>query len=156
MRLYRGNKNKNYYIAGFLYGVSMRENCYDCNYARPDRVSDITIGDFIGLGKKAPFDYPKKNVSSVTTNTSKGYNFYMEALNSMPELMSVERDYSERLEYKPSLLEPFERHPLNPTFRENYLKYGYLKAIRKTLRWTMFRNRILSKFKYWNNRLKKM
>lgn len=56
---------------GFLLGVSMRENCYSCNYSKPERVSDITIGDFIGLGKTIPFDFPTHNVSSVTTNTQR-------------------------------------------------------------------------------------
>ena len=61
-----------YYIQGFLKGVSLRENCYSCKYARPDRISDITIGDFIGLGKNVPFEYhTQANISSVTTNTQK-------------------------------------------------------------------------------------
>lgn len=51
-KILRLDEAQQYYIKGFLLGISMRENCYSCNYSRPERVSDITIGDFIGLGKK--------------------------------------------------------------------------------------------------------
>lgn len=123
-----------YYFAGFLLGVSLRENCYQCNYARPERMSDITIGDFIGLGQKIPFNHPKGNVSSVTLNTNKGISFYEEVEQNTPSLINIRREYTERLEYKPSLIEPFHRHKLEPLFREQVLKVGYLKAIRKVLK----------------------
>lgn len=47
--MYKRRGMESYYLSGFLLGVSMRENCYSCSYARPERISDITIGDFIGL-----------------------------------------------------------------------------------------------------------
>ena len=75
-KLLRLSESQQFYIWGFLLGVTLRENCYACKYARPERISDITIGDFIGLGKEVPFDYPKANVSSVTINTEKGNAFY--------------------------------------------------------------------------------
>jgi len=134
---FRGNDKSNYcdfYLGGFLWGVTLRENCYSCNYARPERISDITIGDFIGLGKKEPFGYSTKNVSSVFINTEKGDKFYREMSDCMTELVNVEREYAERLEYAPSLREPFKRDPQNKEFRENYAKYGFPKAIRMTLK----------------------
>ena len=132
-RVYRERAYESYYLGGFLLGVSLRENCYTCSYARPERISDITIGDFIGLGQKVPFEYPTVNVSSVIINTAKGKAFYEEMSKNTPTLMNVVRDYQERLEYKPSLVEPFERHKLNSFFREEYLHRGYVVAIRKTL-----------------------
>ena len=47
--------------------------------------------------------------------------------------MNVERSYEERLAYKPSLVEPFKRNPLNAIFGEYYKQYGYTLGIRKTL-----------------------
>lgn len=124
---------EDYYIQGFLKGVSLRENCYTCNYARPERISDLTIGDFIGLGKEVPFSYPKGNVSSITTNTQKGYNFLMHVVEENSELKIIERDYKERLQYRPSLMEPFQRDKRNPAFREAYKQLGYPLAIRKVM-----------------------
>ena len=124
-----------YYIQGFLKGVSLRENCYSCKYARPDRISDITIGDFIGLGKKIPFEYhTQANISSVTTNTQKGYNLLMSVKDACQQLILVERDYKERLEYKPSLVEPFKRDPRNQMFRKLYTTEGFSKAIRLVMK----------------------
>lgn len=142
--LLRKSNYCDFYLGGFLWGVSLRENCYTCNYARPERISDITIGDFIGLGKNKPFNHPTGNVSSVFINTEKGDKFYNEMSSIMTELVNVEREYEERLEYAPSLREPFKRDPQNKEFRENYVKYGFPIAIRKTLKKRVRRARILS------------
>lgn len=149
MLCYRKPGKEDYYLYSFLLGVSLRENCFSCQYAKPERVSDLTIGDFIGLGKKIPFEYSTKNVSSVTTNTSKGESFYKEVMIHMPELISIERDYQERLLYKPSLVEPFSRHPLNSDFRILYAQYGFVTAIRKILKKDVRRNRIKRIIRSW-------
>lgn len=127
-----GDQNHNYYLAGFMYGVSLRENCYSCPYARPERVSDITIGDFIWLGRDMPFTPKANNVSCVLVNTGKGAKFYSELV-AKTGVESYEREYSERLTYRPSLMESFERHPLNARFRAAYPKLGFCKAIRRTM-----------------------
>lgn len=44
------------YLNAFFDGFSYRDSCYQCKYACPDRVSDITIGDFWGLGALEPAD----------------------------------------------------------------------------------------------------
>lgn len=140
-----------YYFAGFLLGVSLRENCYQCRYARPERISDVTIGDFIGLGKEIPFNYSKRNVSSVTINTSKGEAFYQEVSRHTDILMNVQREYAERLKYKPSLIEPFHKHELNPLFRELVLRIGYLKAIRRTLKTFVWKQKMERTSNYWKS-----
>lgn len=38
----------------FLDGDVYRENCYACPYARKERVSDMTIGDFWGIEREHP------------------------------------------------------------------------------------------------------
>lgn len=62
----------------FLDGDIYRENCYVCPYARKERVSDMTIGDFWGIEREHPellkqgdFD-EKKGISCVLANTKKG------------------------------------------------------------------------------------
>lgn len=141
-KLLRLSESQQFYIWGFLLGVTLRENCYACKYARPERISDITIGDFIGLGKEVPFEYPKGNVSSVTINTEKGNAFYKSVSESNDMLINVERNYGERLEYKPSLVEPFHRHPLNVKFKSNYPVYGFALSVRKVLHKEMSRRKM--------------
>ena len=147
--IYNKSAYTQYYFAGFLLGVSLRENCYQCNYARPERISDITIGDFIGLGKEIPFNYSKRNVSSVTLNTPKGVDFYQEVSQHTDILINVQREYAERLKYKPSLIEPSHKHELNPLFREQVLKVGYFKAIRLTLNEIIARQKVKNIMNYW-------
>ena len=86
------------------------------------------------MGKQVPFDYPKGNVSSVTINTEKGNVFYKSVSDSNDSLINIERNYEERLEYKPSLVEPFHRHPLSSTFIEYYKEELYVIAIRHTMK----------------------
>lgn len=146
-KLLRNGDLQQYYIKGFLLGISMRENCYSCNYARPERISDITIGDFIGLGKTTPFEYSKANVSSVTINTQKGDSFYKRVSEVMDTLVNVERDYQERLQYKPSLVHPFEKHIFNKAFIEYYKKEGFTISIRLVLHDQMKQMRMKNYFR---------
>lgn len=129
-KLLRLSESQQFYIMGFLLGVTLRENCYSCKYARPERISDITIGDFIGLGKQVPFEYPKGNVSSVIINTKKGLIFYRNLSKYTTNLMNIKRVYDERLEYRPSLMEPFLKHEKNSMFLLLYKRYGFSEAIR--------------------------
>ena len=131
-----------FYFSGYLLGVTMRENCYSCLYAKPARLADITIGDFIGLGKLEPFEHSRENVSIVMINSHKGETFYLDLSRLARSLANVERNYNERLLYKPSLVEPFQRHELNEKFVNAYLKIGYIRAIRQVLRFEVYRNEL--------------
>lgn len=52
---YLNNSRYNdFYINSFFDGYTFRNSCYLCQYAKPERAFDITIGDFWGLGKKTP------------------------------------------------------------------------------------------------------
>lgn len=46
-----------WYVDTFVDGYTCRNSCYNCIFACQQRVSDITIGDFWGLGKEIPADY---------------------------------------------------------------------------------------------------
>ena len=46
------------YYNTFFDGFSYRESCHTCRYAQPQRVSDVTIGDFWGLRDDLPLEHP--------------------------------------------------------------------------------------------------
>ena len=148
--LYRGEPDANYYLAGFLIGVTLRESCYSCKFARPERIADITLGDFINLGRNKQFPYDKANVSVVLVNTDKGARFFSSLQKFDDSIMVVERDYSERLTYPFSIVRPFPRHFLNARFRRFYPKYGYAGSIRKTLRCWLFMKRVLGRLQHFS------
>lgn len=60
------------YYNSFTECYSYRESCYHCSFAQINRVSDLTIGDFWGLGDETPYPYDTQKVSLVMQNTEKG------------------------------------------------------------------------------------
>lgn len=68
----------NSYNTLFLDGYTYRENCYSCKYAGPNRISDLTIGDYWGIETEHPellsqggYD-EKLGISCILVNTEKG------------------------------------------------------------------------------------
>ena len=59
-----------YYSHSFKSGLILTENCYECNYAQINRVSDLTLGD--AWGSELPCDVRKKGVSIALCQTEKG------------------------------------------------------------------------------------
>jgi coenzyme F420-reducing hydrogenase beta subunit len=62
------------YMSAFDRAAIFRRSCYQCHYAKTNRVGDFTIGDFWGLGKQGvPFKYDTtKGVSLLLVNSDKG------------------------------------------------------------------------------------
>ena len=74
IKLYEGPSSKDLYYKTFMGGYTYRNSCHHCKYAQPNRVSDVTIGDFWGLGKKGNCNIPehKEGVSVMLPITEKG------------------------------------------------------------------------------------
>lgn len=70
----------------------LRASCYQCRFMTPERVSDITIGDFWGYTPTATMPDKDTGISCILCNTAKGNSFYSECL---PCLQSEKRDLSE-------------------------------------------------------------
>ena len=70
------------YLYGYHLSISYRENCFHCQFAKRQRVADITLGDYHGLGTIAPCGYLSKKVSCVLCNSSKGKAFLDEFIKS--------------------------------------------------------------------------
>lgn len=69
------NRYEDLYYNTFIDGFTFRPSCFLCKYATPQRVSDITIGDFWGLGNEAPDDeIPEHNsgISCILPISKKG------------------------------------------------------------------------------------
>ena len=88
--IYKRNQYEDEYFSAFMKGVMFRPSCYKCPYARKERVSDITIGDFWGISKGALNNYMGK-ISLAMINTDKGgILFDMSKLSFVWEQRSVE------------------------------------------------------------------
>lgn len=79
--VYRSSCTEDPFFRGFLGGMIARESCGTCPYASPyTHVSDITLGDFWGIGTMDPESHDKNGVSLILTNTEKGLNIWNEAV----------------------------------------------------------------------------
>ncbi len=71
--IYRKDECKDLYYMAFNDNLCFRESCFTCRYSTSNRVGDLTIGDFWGLGKTEPFEYDSHgHVSVVLVNNDKG------------------------------------------------------------------------------------
>lgn len=120
------------YQLGYHRALIYRENCYSCNYARKERISDLTIGDFSGLGRFAPFEYDKHNVSCILENTDKGAAL----LKKLKGILSMyERPACEAFEVEKQLKLPSAKHNGRYCFEQVYNKtHDYVKASNAALK----------------------
>jgi len=103
----------NIYYIGYMDELIYRENCYHCCYACEERISDLTFGDFDGLGKDKPFNYWNKQVSLCLVNSQKGEYYLKEVAEC---LFLQERTLEEAVDHQRQLKSPAKGHPL----RGNY------------------------------------
>lgn len=91
----------------FQTGISLRENCLRCPYARKERVADITAADFWGLGRDINSEMLDLNgVSLILVNTSKGIHYF----NEIKDAFAIqERTFEEAKLHNRCLSQPFER-----------------------------------------------
>lgn len=76
--------SKDPYMNGFIYSTFLRKSCYDCQYAKTPRESDITLGDFWGIGNDKPLNHPtKQGVSLVLVNSDKGQELFQQCVDKM-------------------------------------------------------------------------
>lgn len=129
--IYKVFRDYDTYFKGFLEGLFYRQNCYKCKYARKERVADITIGDFWGLGDEKEFSGDKSNgVSVIILNTDKGKDFF----ESCKSLFKFEkRTLEEAVKGNHNLRKPTLLHEKYELFKENYSQYGFEKAVKKCM-----------------------
>lgn len=66
------------YYAAFLRGETYRESCYRCPFAKGERVTDFTIGDYWGIESVHPEFYDPNGVSLLTLNSAKSMRYFEE------------------------------------------------------------------------------
>lgn len=107
---------------------SFRESCYDCPFARKERFTDITIGDFWGIEREHPellkqvgFD-ERKGISCILVNSEKG----IELCDEISDIMNLSSSSFDKIARKNGQL----NYPMAQSNRRNiimkiYKKLGY-------------------------------
>lgn len=124
IRTIRGSKNKTLepqidpYLNSFYHMYTFRESCYTCEYARSQRIADITLGDYWDIKKYHPEFYDFRGVSIVLTSSRKGEIFFKTAHN---EFEVIETTFEKASAGNPNLYMPSNRPAQRDTI---YLSIG--------------------------------
>lgn len=127
---YKQDSGGDLYFTAFLEALTYRDNCYACPYAKPERCSDITIGDFWGLDRSTLKSSYTGRISVMLINTEHGAEFFDKAKD---EFIFEERSVEEAIKGNGNLQSPSKRHPDRDIFAENYKKYGFCEASKTPL-----------------------
>lgn len=92
------------YYAAFLKALTYRKCCYSCKFAKPERVSDITLGDAWGVEKMRPGFETPNGVSLMLLNTSKGYGFFKRECEELCSLVPL--NFEEAASFNANLIKP--------------------------------------------------
>lgn len=121
------------YHFGFRQGYYLRENCFQCRYAKHERLSDITIGDFWGLGNDSQMkNY--RNVSVLLINSEKGIKLFDE---SKSKFIIEERPVQEALNnphFKGAAPKPNGWDEIGKDYIEHGYEYMFKKHIKPAIR----------------------
>lgn len=147
--LYRSVFLDNEYILGFLYGLYYRESCYRCRYTHPERVSDITIGDYWDREKRMTLKNSTNGLSMVIVNTSQGTGLVDNCASLIDKTIG---DYQDFIKRNGQLHHPIKKNAFYEFFLSEYPQKGFLKAAqnslkvdKKRLRKELFRKWVASK-----------
>ena len=120
---------KSSYFIGFDEHLIQRESCYECQYAKKERVGDLMIGDFWGLkDSKWLNDEIQCGISFVAASTLKGIQMIEKCIKE-DVLDAEEHSFAEGSSENPRLLSAVARKPEVTEFRKHYIKMGFDKAI---------------------------
>lgn len=125
-------KDGDTYQFGYHRAVSYRENCYHCHFARRERVADVTIADYHGLGALAPCPFDDRNVSLILENTPKGSAF-IARLRESGRIAASERPLEEPFAGEPQLRHPSRKTRYRRLFERDIVRHGgdFEQAIRR-------------------------
>lgn len=118
-----------FYTRVFLKGTSYTNNCYQCKYAKLERVSDITLGD--SWGSQLPEELQKEGVSLLLCQSEKGWELLKET-----ELDLFEVDLGRAVKCNHQLESPSVRPAERNLFfdevaKENSFKRAFRKCYEK-------------------------
>jgi coenzyme F420-reducing hydrogenase beta subunit len=122
---------KGVYHRAFLEGVSARNSCYSCEYARLPRVGDLTLGDFWGARDtpelKKKYD-DGKGTSLVLVNNANGKRMFEEARADMVLCDKIDLDFAVKTSW--NLHSPQRKSKMRRCFFHHLDKDGFHGAFR--------------------------
>lgn len=124
------------YTLAFLNALNYTENCYNCQYAKMERVSDITLGD--SWGSRLEEKERKMGISLALCQTEKG-----EKLLKASKLYLTDVDLENAVRHNLQLEKPSEKpYQYDMFFKRLEDGENYQRAVQKALPRTCFNQQI--------------
>ena len=119
---------QDFFFRGFDGNYLLRPNCFACQYAQCERVSDITLADFWGYNPQSiKFHSFRKGVSLLLANTEKGQSI----IDSLPNFQKEEREYAYARRGNRNLNKPQQKPRFYEEFWNAYLQGERLEVLSK-------------------------
>lgn len=126
--VYKNPTRKDLYTYGYHHMLIYRECCFSCNYAKADRIGDLTLCDYSGLGTLASWDNKNRYISCILVNTDNG----KKCINSVAEQLELyKRSKEEPLGADSMFHHPSKKKAKVEPFKEAYRRtHDYDEAAR--------------------------
>lgn len=121
--------NLNKYTYLFYENAIERPSCFNCKFTNLNRPSDFTLADFWGIDKIVYGFNDNKGVSLLLVNSPMGAEIFEKL---MGDIEFVECDLQKSVNPNPNLYMPSKRPDKGDFFWDNYIKYGFKKALNKS------------------------
>lgn len=130
--IYNKSYGVDYYMSGFLLGLFYRDSCYACKFAKPQRIGDITIGDYWDKEMEYTFlTNSQDGLSQMHINTEKG-KILINKLSDKIEYTPIE--LKKLIKHSLQLKEPMKRHVNSTMFARQYPDIGFKKACKNAMK----------------------
>lgn len=136
--------DKDLFMQTFLQNLSLRDSCYNCNFKKFNRVSDVTLADFWGIQRIMPEMDDNKGLSLVIVNSEKGKKVF-KLISQLVEFKEV--DINEALKYNPSMVRSVKVDNNRDKFFEDLEKEDFDVVAKRYIKKTSFIRRVLGKIK---------
>ncbi|KAB3539662.1 4Fe-4S dicluster domain-containing protein [Alkaliphilus pronyensis] len=128
---YIEDRNHDLYMIGYLkYNLYLRTSCHHCLYKQLPRVSDITLGDFWGIGRTRPHLDEDKGTSVVLLNSNRGQQLF-EKISKRVEFEECTLD--EAIKGNVCILESTPKGPCRNVFFQEILANPFDVAFNKVV-----------------------
>lgn len=94
--------NEDKFMKLFLQNLILRDSCYQCNFKKKNRMSDITLADFWGINNINKDMNDEKGTSLVIVNSPKGENILNQVSS---KIIKKEVNFEQAISYNVSMLE---------------------------------------------------
>ncbi|HEX9058869.1 MAG TPA: Coenzyme F420 hydrogenase/dehydrogenase, beta subunit C-terminal domain, partial [Clostridia bacterium] len=120
-----------YYML-FFKNYSLRPSCYECRFAKHERITDITMADFWGIEKCNPQFDDNRGTSFVIVNTPKGREMFEKISGELVYEKALINDSEQPMLNHPSIM-PEDRH----LFFDDYINKGLKFCFKKYADYTL-------------------